>query len=262
MGINVDADAYANNRMGIYFPGFPAEFTGQCTSLIKWYLGEMCGVGDWQAARGNAKDFGDTLVHQGLATVVDINSRREGDIVVWKQDGGGYGHIGVLCSGDNVFEENVGLKGAPSANYSGNIVHPSRLDPLSASWRVGPPSFYRPNGYNRVITATASQVQQDYLAVLERAADAGGIAHYTSNGMTDAQVIADLTASVEYKTLQANKALAAAHANPDPTPPPVIVPELPAPPVTTGFTDADRSKLQAIYDIVQWIKDKITGIFK
>lgn len=201
MSVNTNADDYANARISIYFPGFPNSLTGQCVSLVKWYIGEMCGVADWQAARGNAKDYGDTLVNQGLARVVTVSDRKRGDIVVWKQDGGGYGHIGVLCSGDSIFEENVGLKGAPSAVYDGNTVHPSRLDALGASWRVGSPIFYRPTGYSEVITATADQVRQDYLDILERGADDGGVQHYTTNSMTNDQVRVDLLASAERQTL-------------------------------------------------------------
>lgn len=262
MSVSKNADDYANARIGIYFPGFPSSLTGQCVSLVKWYIGEMCGVADWQAARGNAKDYGDTLVNQGLARVVTVSDRKRGDIVVWKADGGGYGHVGVLCSNDNVFEENVGLKGAPSAVYDGNTVHPSRFDALGASWRVGSPTFYRPLGYSEVVTATVDQVRQDYLDILERGADDGGVQHYTTNGMTNDQVRADLADSAEYKSLQANKALAAAQATQDNTPPEVVVPEVPVAPVATGFTDEDRKKLQAIYDIVQAIKDILGKVFK
>lgn len=279
MAINKNVAEYANARIGIYFPGFPDSLTGQCVSLTKWYIGEMCGVSDWQAARGNAKDFGDTLVNQGLATVVSSANRRRGDIVVWKSDGGGYGHIGVLCSGDNVFEENVGLKGVPSAVYGGNTVHPSRLDPLSASWRVGSPTFYRMNGYSEVVTATADQVRQDYLEILERGADDGGLAHYTTNGMTNDQVWADLLKSDEYQKLQAHKqavaqaateaqAAADAKAKADAeaatqaaldaqaaqqTPQPAYVPEIPTTPITASPTLYDWLA-ELVKVVINWLK--------
>ncbi|KUM39027.1 CHAP domain-containing protein [Arthrobacter sp. EpRS71] len=181
MAVNQNADDYANARLGIYFPGHPATLTGQCVSLIKWYLGEMCGVAEWQAARGHAKDFGDTLVSQGLATVVSAGSRKRGDLVVWKQDGGGYGHIGVLCSNDNVFEENVGLAGSKSAVYGGNTVYASRIDPLNAVWRKGPPTFYRVKTYVESIqqpqggdmVTNRDQLNKLYEAVLRRPRGAG-----------------------------------------------------------------------------------------
>lgn len=143
-----NADAYAAARVGVYFQGFPSTLDGQCVSLIKWFLGDMCGVSNWQAARGDAKDFGDTLVEQGLADLLKPGAQhKRGDIVVWKQDGGGFGHIGVLLSGDRVFEENVGLKGTPSKMVGAFRVYSSRIDPLVADWRTGSPTFYRVKNY-------------------------------------------------------------------------------------------------------------------
>ncbi|WP_439946519.1 CHAP domain-containing protein [Streptomyces sp. BBFR109] len=142
-----NADAWAAKRVGIYFQGFPSTLDGQCVSLIKWFLGDMCNVSDWKLARGDAKDYGDTLVRQGLATVVPATQRKRGDIVVWKQDGHGFGHIGVLLSGDRVFEENVGLVGTPSKMVGDFRVFSSRIDPLVANWRTGSPTFYRVKSY-------------------------------------------------------------------------------------------------------------------
>lgn len=55
--------------------------------------------------------------------------------------------------------------------------------------------------------ATAAQVQQAYLDILERPADAGGLAHYVN--YTNDFVRADLMKSEERKLLLANKAAAA-----------------------------------------------------
>ena len=163
MTANKNADDYANARIGIFFPGFPAPLTGQCVSLAKWFLGEMCDITDWQNGRGNAKDFGDTLVNQGLAYVV--SSPQRGDLVAWKKDGGGYGHIGVMCSGGNVFECNAGLVGTPSIKVPDGeggytTVYASRVDPLYANWRKGSPTFYRVRTYVENITQPAPQTNQ------------------------------------------------------------------------------------------------------
>lgn len=67
--------------------------------------------------------------------------------------------------------------------------------------------------YNGVTTpagATVAEVKQAYLDILERPADAGGIQTYTTNGMTIAQVRADLNNSQEKKDLEAKKAAEAA----------------------------------------------------
>ncbi|NQD39954.1 CHAP domain-containing protein [Glutamicibacter halophytocola] len=146
-----NADVYANSRLGIFFTGQPAYLTGQCVSLVKWYIGDMCGVKDFQSARGHAKDFGDTLVRQGLAT--KVSSPKRGDLAVWKQDGGSYGHIGVVLSRKRVFEQNVAVAGTASKNVGGNIVYASRIDPLDASWRKGSPTYYRLKGYKETSTS-------------------------------------------------------------------------------------------------------------
>ena len=169
MSVNNNADDWANARIGIYFPatagGSLADgaFTGQCASLTKWFLNEMTAVPSPGASRGNAKDIGATLVAQGHAIEVGAAQRRRGDLVIWKQDGGGHGHIGVLLSGDRVFEQNVGIAGAASRvvvvrNAQGVIteritVYSSRIDPLVQSWRKGSPTYYRINSYAEKTTA-------------------------------------------------------------------------------------------------------------
>lgn len=157
MAINLNADDYANARLNIFFPASSnntladGDLTGQCVSLVKWFLQEMTSVPGAPNARGHAKDYGPTLVAQGHAREVSAAERRRGDLVAWPQDGGGYGHIGVLLSGDRVFEENVGLAGTASrVIYSGReswTVYASRIDPLYTSWRRGAPKFYRINTY-------------------------------------------------------------------------------------------------------------------
>lgn len=146
-----------------------------CVSLVKWFIGEMCGVSDWQAARGHAKDFGDTLVRQGLARVVQSPIR--GDLAVYK--GGEFGHIGVVLSGNRLFEENANLVGTPSTIIDGQRVYASRISPLYASWR-GQATFYRLNGYIEVnnnqgdnMVTTKEQLDSLYLAVLHRQRGSG-----------------------------------------------------------------------------------------
>jgi hypothetical protein len=150
MSVAANADDYAQKRLGIYFPASAnsladGEFTGQCVSLVKWFIGEMAGVADPGRARGNAKDYGDALVREGLATVVGTPQR--GDIVVWKNDGGGYGHIGIVLNGNRVFEENINVAGVKSKVVAGQTVHASRIGSLAESWRKQPATYYRLNSY-------------------------------------------------------------------------------------------------------------------
>jgi hypothetical protein len=66
--------------------------------------------------------------------------------------------------------------------------------------------------------ATADQIRQDYLEILERGADNGGIEHYQN--FTNDFVRADLYNSDEYKRLQASKIVPVAVPEP-----PVVIPE-------------------------------------
>ena len=219
MATNPNTDDYAARRLGIFFPGSSngtmddGDLTGQCVSLVKWFGAEMCQLPNPGAARGNAKDFGNTLVNQGLAYEVAANQRAQGDLVVWPLDGGGYGHIGVLLSGDRVFEQNVALPGSSTRVVAGNAVYSSRIDPLYASWRRGGARFYRMRNYvgNRPAVSD-DQIKQVYREVLEREADEGGVNHYrqqAAKGWSIDQIRSDLMNSNERKQLEANKAQAA-----------------------------------------------------
>ena len=219
MATNPNADDYAAKRLGIFFPGSSngtmndGDLTGQCVSLVKWFGAEMCGLPNPGAARGNAKDFGNTLVNQGLAYEVAADQRAQGDIVVWQQDGGGYGHIGVLLSGDRVFEQNVALPGSSTRVVAGNTVYSSRIDPFHANWRRGGARVYRMRNYvgNRP-SVSDEQIRQAYREVLEREADDGGINHYrqqAAKGWSIDQIRQDLMNSNERRALEANKAQAA-----------------------------------------------------
>ena len=219
MAANPNADEYAAKRLGIFFPGSSngtmddGNLTGQCVSLVKWFGAEMCDLPNPGAARGNAKDFGNTLVNQGLAYEVAPNQRQQGDLVVWPQDGGGYGHIGVLLSGDRVFEQNVALPGSSTRVVAGNTVYSSRIDPFHANWRRGGVRVYRMRNYvgNRP-SVSDDQIRQAYREVLEREADEGGINHYrqqAAKGWTIDQIRNDLMNSNERRALEASKAQAA-----------------------------------------------------
>lgn len=222
MATNPNADDYAARRLGTFFPGSSngtmddGDLTGQCVSLVKWFGAEMCQLPNPGAARGNAKDFGNTLVNQGLAYEVPPNQRQQGDLVVWPLDGGGYGHIGVLLSGDRIFEQNVALPGSSTRVVAGNTVYSSRIDPFHANWRRGGTRVYRMRNYvgNRP-SVSDDQIKQVYREVLEREADEGGINHYrqqAAGGWSIDQIRSDLMNSNERKQLEANKAQAAAQA--------------------------------------------------
>lgn len=149
-------DNWAASNLGVFFPAKSnntfedGDLTSQCVTLVKHFISLFTNIPNPAQARGHAKDYGDTLVAQGYAE--KITNPQQGDIVVWKSDGGIYGHIGVVLSNNGVFECNVGGLGSTSRSvlvgYDNGKpvytkVYSSRIDPLYASFRKGSPTFYR-----------------------------------------------------------------------------------------------------------------------
>lgn len=145
MAVAANADVYAGQRINIFFPGVIPELDGQCVSLAKWFMQEMSSVPNPQAARGDARYVGKTLVAQGHAVEVPYAQRRRGDLICYEY--GTYGHIGVVLSGDRTFEENVNWAGVASKVVDGATVYASRIGNLGEAWRHDQ-HIYRLNSYN------------------------------------------------------------------------------------------------------------------
>lgn len=96
-------------------------------------------------ARGDARYVGDRLVAEGHAVEVPYSQRQRGDFAVYKY--GKYGHIGVLLSGDRIFEENVNIGGVNRRLVDGDYVYSSRIGLLSEKWRPVRPNIYRIKSY-------------------------------------------------------------------------------------------------------------------
>lgn len=152
MAVAANADLYTNGRVGIYFPAHnqtsaDGNLTGQCVTLVKWFMAEMASVPSPFAARGDAKNVGKSLVAQGHATEVPFSQRRRGDIICYEY--GTYGHTAVQLSGGNVFESNINWSGVPTKIVYGERVYASRIGNENESWRVGKnPHVYRLKTYN------------------------------------------------------------------------------------------------------------------
>lgn len=146
MSVAINADEYAESRQNIFFTGVIPELDGQCVSLVKWFLQEMTGVPNPQAARGDARYVGKTLVAQGHAVEVPYTDRRRGDVICYEF--GVYGHISVQLSGGRVFEQNVNWSGVSSKIVAGNTVYASRIGNETEVWRANKnPHIYRINTY-------------------------------------------------------------------------------------------------------------------
>ncbi len=143
--VAINADVYAATRQNIFFPGVVPSLDGQCVSLVKWFMAEMSSVPNPQAARGDARYVGKTLVAQGHAVEVPYSQRRRGDIICYEY--GTYGHIAVQLSGGRVFEQNVNMGGVQSKIVDGARVYASRIGSEAEAWRHDA-HVYRLKSYN------------------------------------------------------------------------------------------------------------------
>jgi len=159
--VAVNADAYAATRVGIFFPAnnqtpVDGNLTGQCVTLNKWFLAEMTEVPTPFAARGDARYVGKRLVAEGHAVEVPYEQRQQGDFVVYEY--GLYGHIGVLLSGDRIFEQNVNVGGVARKLVDGEYVYASRIGNLNEAWRPVRPNIYRINSYGGLMKPNSGDV--------------------------------------------------------------------------------------------------------
>jgi hypothetical protein len=170
MAVAIDADAYAATRVGIFFPannqtGADGNLTGQCVTLAKWFMAEMANVPNPFAARGDARNVGINLVAQGLADEVPAGQQREGDLVVYEY--GEYGHIGVLLSGNRLFQENANVAGATKKVLSdGTVVYSSTIVPVYPSLGGVAAKYYRLKSYAGGSMAKFTKEQEQTLALM------------------------------------------------------------------------------------------------
>ena len=94
--------AWLDSKIGSIVPDKSnPNLDGQCVALIKALM-EFLGVPDPYAARGNAKDCGDTYIRQGIGTA----GTGWLTICVNRSMGGGYGHIWADIKDTANFEQN------------------------------------------------------------------------------------------------------------------------------------------------------------
>lgn len=85
---------------------------GECVSLVQQYLLQVYNIPF--KARGHAKDFGENLVKEGLAT--KVTTPVYGDIIVFSI--GEYGHIGTYIDSKTMYDQNNGTHDNFKAGYS------------------------------------------------------------------------------------------------------------------------------------------------
>lgn len=92
-----------------------SNLTGQCVSLIQQYIGQC--LEQPMKARGNAKDWLNSYINEGLGYKVDIP--RKGDILVYGSHmGGGLGHISIYIDNNTMYDQNNSSHDNLCAGYS------------------------------------------------------------------------------------------------------------------------------------------------
>ena len=88
---------------------------GQCVSLVQQYITQC--LGQPAKARGNAVDWDETYVRQGLGTITD--SPRYGDLIVFNPPyAGKYGHIAIYINASTMYDQNNGSHDDRNAGYA------------------------------------------------------------------------------------------------------------------------------------------------
>lgn len=151
MQIAISADEYAAPRLNIFFTANnqtpdDGNLTGQCVTLVKWFMAEMSEVPNPFSARGHARYLGAKLVSQGLADLIPAGQQIRGDVVCYEY--GTYGHTGIMLSGNRLFQQNVNTAGAQrKVLEDGTVVYSSTVVPLYKLLGGVAPKFYRLKTY-------------------------------------------------------------------------------------------------------------------
>lgn len=170
--VNDNADDYAAGRQGIFFPASTAnggdsqngDLTGQCVTLNKWFLAEMTDVPGPFKARGHAKDVGRNLVAQGHADLIPNGQQRRGDFVVYEY--GQYGHIGVLLSGNRLFQQNANVAGVKRIIVDGAYVYSSIITQVFSSLGGVAPKYYRIRTYREGAPNMPTLIDEEGVRIL------------------------------------------------------------------------------------------------
>lgn len=108
----ISLETFINDTKGKIIALPNGKQKGQCVSLVQQYLLECYDIP--VKTRGNAIDFGDSLVKEGYARKVD--KAEYGDLIVFET--GEYGHIGIYIDKNKMYDQNNGTHDSYKAGYS------------------------------------------------------------------------------------------------------------------------------------------------
>ena len=108
---------------------------GQCVSLIQQYLIKCYNIPF--KARGHAKDFGKSLVSEGLAKEV-INATY-GDIIVYSGSMSNlwYGHVAIFINDNYMYDQNNSTHDNKRAGYSHHLSGTRRYYRINTKQKIG-----------------------------------------------------------------------------------------------------------------------------
>lgn len=248
-----------------------SQFIGECVSLIQQYLNKVYGIA-W-VPRGDARSWG---TNGNVLSYFDrVNSIQAGDIVVYPAvPGNPFGHIAIALGGGQMLEQNgriarrvsvSPLRGGQSAilrrkGTGEDIVKPSAqqvVDVFIKFLGKAPSSQDEINYYTQrdirelltnVLNATVPTADEVKKAFKNQGLtpSQGQIDYYTQK--TAAQMYRDLNAVAQTQGTVAEQKKE--------------IDRLIALSKDGGYTEADREIAKSTNSAVQWIKDKLGGIFK
>lgn len=108
---------------------------GQCVSLIQRYL-EYCYNIPFKA-RGHAKDFGKSLVNEGLA--YEVTEPVYGDIIVYNGSLSNlwYGHVAIYIDTHYMYDQNNSTHDNKASGYSKHLSGTRRYYRLKKEYKIG-----------------------------------------------------------------------------------------------------------------------------
>jgi hypothetical protein len=98
----ISLEKFINNTKGKQIALPNGNYKGQCVSLIQQYISQC--LEQPVKARGNAKDWINSYVNEGLGHTV--SDQKAGDIIVFPNEADGYGHIAIYISNGQLYDQN------------------------------------------------------------------------------------------------------------------------------------------------------------
>ena len=135
---------------------------GQCVSLVQQYLIQVFDIPF--KARGHAKDFGKSIVKEGLA--IEVSDAIKGDIIVYEGTlaNGFYGHVAIYIDKNKMYDQNNGTHDNYKAGYStilkGNKKYYRIITSKASAWTKGDYELLKDKAVRKTHELKESNIQK------------------------------------------------------------------------------------------------------